>query len=250
LVLRRLVPARFNPTSTMQFIASFVLGASIAVCSGLRHNAPTAVVSLANSQCDFNSSATGAVSLELSEDTPLLASDSPLAAWGAGHAKADDKSAFQVAIQDYKAQKAKFQMAEGRLMNAMEKLLTVPSVDGSDLDVLLKGRREDTLVVMYAPWCPHCQTFVLHDKRGDPTNAPLEVLYKKIKDSKMTANVVRFDVQKNGADIEAGKVPADFQVQGIPAVFFVGGDAMKVTKFAGNPHDSDKLFAFLVASMK
>lgn len=244
----------------MQLIA-LVLAVVVAPCSGLRRNATTGVVPLANSMCalttafagssDDDESLTGGLNLPLSTWGSETKTPAGVVAKTVDTTAGGDMAEFKAAIQEYKDQKSKYKSAEGRLMNAMEHLLRVPSVDGPGLEGLLKGKRQDTLVVFYAPWCPHCQSFVLHDKQGDPTKAPLEVLYKKIQenDASKSTNVVRFDIQKSGG-VQGKAIPSAFELEGIPTVFFVGGEGMKVSKFAGDPHDSAALFDFVVAQSK
>lgn len=57
----------------------------------------------------------------------------------------------------------------------------VPSVDSKELEKLLEDKSTKVIVVFFAPWCPHCQTYVLHsaDAAKDPAKAPLELFYKK-----------------------------------------------------------------------
>merc|ERR1740117_2301578 len=76
---------------------------------------------------------------------------------------AEKKDELNNAVAHYKTQKMQFQLAEARLMKAFDSLLEVPVADGHQLSTLLEGGGKPTLIVFYAPWCPHCQTFVLHD---------------------------------------------------------------------------------------
>merc|ERR1719487_1681145 len=120
-------------------------------------------------------------------------------------------------------------------------MLQVPSVDKAKLE----ANKKDALVVFYAPWCPHCQTFVLHNGKGNPEEAPLEIFYKNIKSAgaDKTLDVVRFDVS---ADREAG-LPAGFQVQHIPTIYMAAADGTK-TVFSGNHVDSATLVDFIEKS--
>merc|ERR550537_1426160 len=140
--------------------------------------------------------------------------------------------------------KAQTQMkkSQARLMGAMEAMLQVPSVDTAKLNGMVDAKKKDALVVFYAPWCPHCQTFVLHNGKGNPEEAPLEVFYKNIKGAKAdeTLNVVRFDVAANR---EAG-LPTGFQVQHIPTIYMAAADGTK-TAFSGNHVDSATLVDFI-----
>mmetsp|Transcript_32671 Transcript_32671/g.71195 ORF Transcript_32671/g.71195 Transcript_32671/m.71195 type:complete len:196 (-) Transcript_32671:105-692(-) len=90
------------------------------------------------------------------------------------------------------------------------------------------------LVAFYAPWCPHCQTFVMADENGVPEKAPLELLNQRIIDAK-GPKVVKFDVQ-------AAQPPASFQVQFIPQIYLAS--SLANLEFKGDPHNLDELFNF------
>merc|ERR550537_2147513 len=140
--------------------------------------------------------------------------------------------------------KAQTQMkkSQARLMGAMEAMLQVPKTNTAKLNTMVTEKKKDILVVFYAPWCPHCQTFVLHNGKGNPEEAPLEIFYKNIKAAKAdeTLNVVRFDVAANR---EAG-LPTGFQVQHIPTIYMASADGKK-TVFSGNHVDSATLVDFI-----
>merc|ERR1719440_693813 len=141
-----------------------------------------------------------------------------------------------------KQKKAAFQMAQSKLMTAMDALLEVPSVDVATLENVANGKTgKDTLVVFYAPWCPHCQTFVLHDGKGNPTKAPLEEFRRDLAEADATknVNVMRADVTKTGQ-----KLPAAFPVQSIPSVYWVSKDG-KESKYEGDPHSLVDLKKFV-----
>jgi len=96
-------------------------------------------------------------------------------------------------------------------------------------------------IAFYAPWCPHCQTFVMHDGKGNATNAPLEVFNRQLMEAK-GPKVVKFDTQ-------ASQVPKLFKVEYIPTVYLALKDGT-ATKFTGNPHDMDALKAFAMQEEK
>merc|ERR1719148_545707 len=111
-------------------------------------------------------------------------------------------------------------------MKAFDSLLEVPVASGQQLTTLLEGGGKPTLVVFYAPWCPHCQTFVLHDGKGDPIKAPLEVFNRELKEKKEHVSVVRVNTQVT-------KFPKVFEVRSIPTAYFVNR-AGQAYKFEGN----------------
>jgi len=158
---------------------------------------------------------------------------------------AEKKDELSDAIGHYKTQKMQFQLAEARLMKAFDSLLEVPTASGQQLTTLLQGGGKPTLVVFYAPWCPHCQTFVLHDGEGDPVNAPLEQMHRDFKANSDTkdVDVLRFDVAKHGKDI-----PVDLKVEGIPTVYFVNHEG-KAEHYTEDLHNVDLLKSFMAAHM-
>merc|ERR1719460_1558012 len=129
-------------------------------------------------------------------------------------------------MEEYMKAQGQMKKSQARLMGAMEAMLQVPSVDKAKLE----ANKKDALVVFYAPWCPHCQTFVLHNGKGNPEEAPLEVFYRDIKASgaDKTLDIVSFDVSANR---EAG-LPKGFEVQHIPTIYMAAADGKK-TKFSG-----------------
>merc|ERR1719359_653804 len=112
-------------------------------------------------------------------------------------------------------------------MKAMDAMLQVPPKSGADIGEILQKKDKNAFVVFYAPWCPHCQRFVLHDGKGDPTKAPLEVFRRELAQDAATKDVkvVRFDVQRDR------NIPKDFEVQYIPTVYFVAAGTGAVKKF-------------------
>merc|ERR1719335_2124285 len=138
----------------------------------------------------------------------------------------------------------KMKKSQARVMGAMEAMLQVPSVDTAKLNGMVDSKKKDALVVFYAPWCPHCQTFVLHNGKGNPEEAPLEIFNGNVKASgaDKTLDVVRFDVAANR---EAGlPMPEGFEVQHIPTIYMAAADGKK-TQFKGNHVDSATLVDFI-----
>merc|ERR1719161_2471676 len=132
--------------------------------------------------------------------------------------------------------------SQGRLMNAMTAMPQVPSKTTTEVNSMVDAKKKDMLIVFYAPWCPHCQTFVLHNGKGNPEEAPLEVFYKGVKaaGADKTLEVVRFDVSANR---EAG-LPTGFEVQHIPTIYMAAADGKK-TVFSGSHVDSATLVDFI-----
>jgi len=153
-----------------------------------------------------------------------------------------DITAYVDAVKDARLAKQEFAKGQAELMGAMEGLLKVPAADALYLRKAANGANgHNSLIVFYAPWCPHCQTFVLHDEKGDPTNAPLEQLQKKwAYDAQMEkVHIMRADITK------VGKVlPAAFKVSGIPTAYFVSSMG-EATKFVGDVHDTAALRNFV-----
>jgi len=153
-----------------------------------------------------------------------------------------DITKYVDAVKDARLAKQQFAKAQAELMGAMEGLLQVPAADSLFLKKAANGANgHDSLIVFYAPWCPHCQTMVLHDEKGDPTNAPLEQLKKKWAfDAQMeNIHIMRADITKVGQVL-----PAAFKVVGIPTAYFISslGEAKK---FVGNIHDDTALRQFV-----
>jgi len=182
--------------------------------------------------------------LDLPVSNLALASDETLETTGdkVVDSPQDKQKVLQEALSDYKVKKQAYKLATAKLMAAMEALLAVPSADTAMLEKVATGKSgKDSLVVFYAPWCPHCQTFVLHDQQGNPANAPLEVLRKDLAKAEKTKDldVIRADVTVVGKTI-----PKDFAVQAIPTVYFVNKQGKEI-QFNGNPHSEEALKAFI-----
>jgi thiol-disulfide isomerase/thioredoxin len=117
-----------------------------------------------------------------------------------------------------------YKAAEAEMMVAVEDMLETPSMNQQQLAEQMAKKDKDLLVVFYAPWCGHCQRFVLHDGSGNPSNAPLEKINKDLSGDKL--QVVRFD-------ITASESPPDMLVEFIPTVYLAKKDGSK-HKFNGD----------------
>jgi len=215
----------------MSKLLSFGFAVSAAALS-LRNDPALPVHLIADASSCAWSGAAPITALALADDVSLDEEKAPNA----------DLKVYQDALKVYKAKKKEFMLAQSKLMLSMEALLETPAADQAVLAKAAGGTLgKDALVAFYAPWCPHCQTFVLHDKSGNPTNAPLENLRKDMaKDQKLKGIAVyRADVTKLG---QSG-IPAKLPVKGIPTMYFVSAKGV-ATQFAGNPHDTNSIKAF------
>jgi len=116
------------------------------------------------------------------------------------------------------------QVAQLNAQNATQKSQQVPAVNAITLGQVLSDTMGDVVVVFYAPWCPHCQTFVLHDASGNAANAPIEVLNRQLIQEK-GPRVVKFNT-------DASNPPAGYQVEFIPTIYLANrsGKRMKFTQ--------------------
>merc|ERR1719453_2885950 len=107
-------------------------------------------------------------------------------------------------------------------------MLEVPLMNKSTLVAMLDKKDKDTLVVFYAPWCPHCQRYVLHDGKGNPEKAPLEIFNKEMeaRGASQTLNIVRWDIDKDR------DLPSQFEVKFIPTIYLAAADGT-ATQFKG-----------------
>lgn len=224
----------------MQMAAKSLLFAILAtptLCLVLQSG--TSRVPSANLVCDLSSQL--AQDFVLIDDETLLSSnstevkdDEPV-----GSEAAQKKATLKEALGKYKKTRTEFLKAQGNLMQSMEKLLQVPAADSKEVELLGSGEAgKDTLMVFYAPWCPHCQQFVLHDGKGDPMKAPLEVFNRELQKAKEPVSVVRVNTQK------VQKFPKVFEIEFIPTAYFVNR-AGQAYKFKGNAHDTKALTKFM-----
>lgn len=215
---------------TMKLLAALGFAFSGQVASGLRARKPAVVAKLSqDTMCMFAGRVTG-------EDDDVLASTP------ADESSMDEKKAtLKDAIKVYQKEAAEYKAAQTAVMTAMEAMLETPAYDAAKVTDLADGKvGKDTLVVFYAPWCPHCQRFVLHDGKGNPAAAPLEILGREFKAENAGVEVARADVDKIGWDT----LPAKFQLEGVPTLFFVKSDGA-ATKYPGNPHDLAQIKSFV-----
>lgn len=150
-------------------------------------------------------------------------------------------------LKDLQVKQQEYFAANEKMQASIEKLLKTPNADAAELARAAEGRLgTDSLIAFYAPWCPHCQTFVLHDEKGNPLKAPLEVMREKwaSHDKLKRVKIYRSDVTK----LENGDLPEKMPVKGIPTLYFVNakGDA---TQYKSDPHDTDAVAAWTQSLM-
>lgn len=154
-----------------------------------------------------------------------------------------ERKEWKEAMKEFGTAQQQMQKSQKRLMAAMEAMLEVPNVNGTSLAALVEKKEKDLLVVFYAPWCPHCQRYVLHDGQGQPEKAPLELFNREMQSSgaNATLTVVRFDTARDQ------NVPEGFEVKYIPTIYVAAANGKK-TQYKGNPQDTKALVAFIEAN--
>mmetsp|Transcript_87674 Transcript_87674/g.283860 ORF Transcript_87674/g.283860 Transcript_87674/m.283860 type:complete len:234 (+) Transcript_87674:88-789(+) len=115
----------------------------------------------------------------------------------------------------------------------------VQAVDAASLAALLREAKNDLLIVFYAPWCPHCRSFVMQDSAGNSANAPLELLNRDIRASN-GPKVVKFNIEANAR-------PDGFAVDYVPKIYFDSKSGSTRTTYQGNPSDLPSLKAWAMA---
>lgn len=113
--------------------------------------------------------------------------------------------------------------------------VAVEAVDEAQLADSVASAKSDMLVTFYAPWCPHCETFVLAD------NAPLKELAKEMGDADIKGlRVLSVDVTT------VQKIPERFgAIQYVPAVFFVPGEKDSAPVAYQSEYSIEALTAFM-----
>jgi len=227
-----------------------VLFALLSIALGSRLRAPVDVKLQPDEQqgCSLTDAPKGtfdsALALVLPDDKEVakFLADAEKAEDASKNPTADEKKEWKSAMEEYVKTQTEMKKSQDRLMNAMSAMLQVPAVTTAKLNTMVDAKAKDTLVVFYAPWCPHCQTFVLHNGKGNPETAPLEVFNKNMKaaGADKTLDVVRFDTAANQ---EAG-LPKGFEVQHIPTIYMAAADGTK-TVFSGNQVDAQTLVDFI-----
>jgi len=152
----------------------------------------------------------------------------------------EERAEMAAAMEEYKEAQEKMKAASNRMMVAMEAMLEVPVVNKAELTTMAEKGDKDTLVVFYAPWCPHCQRYVLHDGKGNPEKAPLEMFNKEMKSrgASDTLSIVRWDIDKDK------DLPSQFKVQYIPTIYLAAADGT-ATQFKGNPTNFADMVDFI-----
>jgi len=106
----------------------------------------------------------------------------------------------------------------------------VKAVNATSLLSMMRAAEADLLIVFYAPWCPHCQTYVMHDEHGNADKAPLELLAKELAPNK-GVKVLKYDINEH-------KPPIGFALEHVPTIFFKSRQRPTPVAFQGDPHDN------------
>mmetsp|Transcript_51055 Transcript_51055/g.98758 ORF Transcript_51055/g.98758 Transcript_51055/m.98758 type:complete len:211 (-) Transcript_51055:152-784(-) len=105
----------------------------------------------------------------------------------------------------------------------------VRAVDATSLSAMIQAAETDLLIVFYAPWCPHCKTYVMHDASGNEDQAPLELLAKELAPNR-GVKVLKYDINEH-------KPPVGFALEHVPTIFFKSRQRTNPVEFQGDPHD-------------
>merc|ERR1719399_2228370 len=108
----------------------------------------------------------------------------------------------------------------------------VSSLTRGQLTDLINKKKESLLIAFYAPWCPHCQRFVMGD------GSPLTRLSNALT-AKHGARVVKFDVKAQGS-------PPGFAVNAVPAVYLFNATTGQKTEYDHNPEDLGALESWVL----
>jgi len=111
---------------------------------------------------------------------------------------------------------------------------TIQKVDRQSLSQLVDAHKQDLLVVFYAPWCPHCQAFVLAEQ------APINTLASALASAK-GPKVVTFDTT-------ASSIPPGFNANFVPTIMLVSKDG-RMSEFLEDPTEEEHLKAFALAGV-
>jgi thiol-disulfide isomerase/thioredoxin len=105
----------------------------------------------------------------------------------------------------------------------------VEAVNSTTWSELRRANSYDMLVAFYAPWCPHCKTFVTAEHA--PINALSESL-AKVDGPK----VVKFDITDTSP-------PAQLGVTAVPTIYLFKKTGEAIL-FEGNPHNAEEIMSF------